>query len=601
MPLDFTAKFPRPSIWLVAGVFAMHSSAQVGEVLKVEFDDFSGSRTLEWNDMAEDQWGSIYVAVDRDIVYSRGGQWMPMPERTFEQRAINLMIDELDRLWVGTPGDVGFYQLSPDADPAWVSVRDYFDHPEGRNHWQPHLYDPETQCVYFSGFGRVVAWHIEGPLREWEVRGGVYAITKTTEGVLAITNLPRFLRLLPDETTELAVRARPRTPSAPPLNGWAQTPDGAVLLATERGVYILQGDRPLLLPLQGEGIEEDPATRFIAPLPDGGYLILLRQPNLLLETDASGKVRYTRQAQTNPLHTHPELVMQDSQGALWIGDGVGLHRLSLDTPISVFGLSQSISGIISAITEHDGRIYVTTSAGLFGSENNLGEKSFRRIGQITDCGNPVSTPEGLILCSSEGLVRVVGDEVEVLGRGQVRRFEIVDGETPRLYAPRREGFRILIGSADNRVFEWVDVIKKFTEVRDAEWGRNVFAGGLASTETVRIKEEAWGAYALNLNRFGRIRSEGFELGLQRLGGVRGARAATWLRDSTGKEWFGSRSGIIRVDTDAPIIAPTIPTPLVRQTFNLANQSSINLAGAALSPETRSIRIQYELPDFSFGD
>jgi hypothetical protein len=33
----------------------MHSSAQVGEVLKVEFDDFSGSRTLEWNDMAEDQ------------------------------------------------------------------------------------------------------------------------------------------------------------------------------------------------------------------------------------------------------------------------------------------------------------------------------------------------------------------------------------------------------------------------------------------------------------------------------------------------------------------------------------------------------------------
>lgn len=80
MPLDFTAKFPRPSIWLVAGVFAMHSSAQVGEVLKVEFDDFSRSRTLEWNDMAEDQWGSIYVAVDRDIVYSRGGQWMPMPE-----------------------------------------------------------------------------------------------------------------------------------------------------------------------------------------------------------------------------------------------------------------------------------------------------------------------------------------------------------------------------------------------------------------------------------------------------------------------------------------------------------------------------------------
>ncbi|MDA8527408.1 hypothetical protein N9K67_01270 [Opitutaceae bacterium] len=150
----------------------MHSSAQVGEVLKVEFDDFSGPRTLEWNDMAEDQWGSIYVAVDRDIVYSRGGQWMPMPERTFEQRAINLMIDELDRLWVGTPGDVGFYQLSPDADPAWVSVRDYFDHPEGRNHWQPHLYDPETQRVYFSGFGRVVAWHIEEPLREWEVRGG---------------------------------------------------------------------------------------------------------------------------------------------------------------------------------------------------------------------------------------------------------------------------------------------------------------------------------------------------------------------------------------------------------------------------------------------
>ena len=292
---------------------------------------------------------------------------------------------------------------------------------------------------------------------------------------------------------------------------------------------------------------------------------------------------------------------------------------------------------------------------------------------MTDCGNPVSTPEGLVLSSSEGLIRVVGDEVEVLGRGQVRRFEIVDGETPRLFAPRREGFRIweyqsrtwvpapdidfpigtlsltqaadgalwfrrdqgsvtrwkypeepehfsdthglpateltplrvddriLIGSADNRVFEWVDVIEQFTEVRDAEWGRNVFAGGLAITETVRIGEDAWGAYALNLNRFGRIRSAGFELGLQRLGGVRGARAASWLRDSTGKEWFGSRSGIIRVDTKSPIIAPPVPTPLVRQTYNLFDQSSIDLDQATLPPETRSIRIQYELPEFSFGD
>jgi signal transduction histidine kinase/DNA-binding response OmpR family regulator len=671
---DFSAKFLRLSVGVVACIFAGAAQAQVGEVLRVDFSEFGGARTLEWNDIEEDQWGGLYVAVDRDILYSRGGQWMPISDRKTEGRVVHMMIDDLHRLWVGAPGDVGYYQLSENAPPEWVSLGDQFDHPEGRNHWQPHVYDPATQRVYFSGFGRVLAWHPEAPLMEWTVRGGMLSIMTTPEGMLAITNLPRFLRLLPDGDTEPVIRSRPRRPSAPTLNHWTKTEDGTVLLASERGVLVLRDNELTPLPLHGEGIEGFPATRFISPLPDGGFLVLLQEFNLLLETDTEGNVVYLRKAQTNPIQTHPALVMLDSQGALWIGDAVGLHRLQIDTPVSVFGLSQSISGIITGIVEHAGRIYITSSSGLFVSEEKLREKSFRRLGKITDCSNPVSTADGLILSSTQGLIRVDGDseELEVIGRGQVRRFEVVAGETPRLYAPRRGGFRIweynhrtwvpapdiefplgtlaltqaadgalwfrrdqggvtrwkfpeepehfsdehglpgveltplrlgdqiVIGSADNRVFEWVDVIESFAEVRDAVWGRNINDGGLAITETVRIGEEDWGAYALNQNSYGQVQSEGFELGLRQLGGVRHARAASWLRDSQGREWFGSRSGIIRVDSNAPIQAPPVPAPLIRQSINLVDQIHFDLAHASLSHEQNSIRVEFEFPELSAG-
>lgn len=644
------------------------ASAQVGEALKADFPEFATANSRSWNDIGEDRWGSIYIAVDRHILSSRGGEWLPLPSRASGSRVLELMIDEKDRMWVGAQGDVGYYQLSENAPPIWKSLRDQFEHPPGRNHWRPHLVDPNTDRVYFSGFGRVVAWHSEKDQLDWPIRGVVADIVDTGDGIIAITGLPRFLRLQPDGTTERLFNNGPNRPIVPKIQSIAKQGNDTLIIGTNRGVYQLRDGKMTPVLLHGENIPEKPAVRHVATRPNGNLLVLLQDSNALLEVDPTGTIEGIKKAQTGLLNTNPDLTFVDSVGAMWIADSMGLHRLLVDMPISVFGHSQGITGIVNHITEHDDRIYVATTTGLFVSNSGIDASAFQRVGNVGECTNLRSTPDGLMVGSAVGLLRVMGDEIETISRGQVRRFEIIDGETPRLVAPRRGGFRIwesvnqhwvptsdfefdvgtltmalgadgalwfqraeggvtrwqypneaehfdedhglpageltpirlgeriLIGTADNRLFEWVDVIDQFTQIHNADWGRRD-SEHIAVAQAARIGDQHWAAMALNQNNFGQIKSKGFELGLRWISREPDTRVTAWLRDSQGREWLGSRAGIIRIAPDAHISPPPIPQPLLAGVFDIAHQSAIALPLGRLSSDQNSIRFDFELADF----
>ena len=58
-------------------------------------------------------------------------------------------------------------------------------------------------------------------------------------------------------------------------------------------------------------------------------------------------------------------LFEDKQGNLWLTSGTGITQININSPFSYFGDRSSLEGAISAITRHQGKIYVGTAAGLF--------------------------------------------------------------------------------------------------------------------------------------------------------------------------------------------------------------------------------------------
>ena len=354
---------------------------------------------------------------------------------------------------------------------------------------------------------------------------------------------------------------------------------------------------------------------------------------------------------------------------MWIADTIGLHRVLLDSPIELFGLSQAISGVVREIAEYGDHIYVGTSSGLFVTTNDVDLRAFYHLGKISDVTNLRTTPQGLLVGTPKALFRVRGTEVTTIARGPYRRFEVVPGDHPHVFAPRRnridilefaddtwtpaleqkfdaataiitrdtdgaiwfrrdqkgvtrwpypsppEHFdeknglpsvdltplmlddRLVIASQDNRIFEWVSLLNRFSPISDAEWQHH-HEGNLTFTQAVRIGDQQWVATGINQTQYRKIGAKGFEIGLSWIAQESNPRATAWLRDSRGDEWFGSAAGVVKLHQTAKVQPQPRVKLVVSRMVDLINQSEIPAPWDKLSNRQNSVRFEFEIPQFS---
>ena len=101
-------------------------------------------------------------------------------------------------------------------------------------------------------------------------------------------------------------------------------------------------------------------------------------------------------------------------GALWVALDTGLSRVELASPVSVFDRRTGLEGTVLAVTRHRGRLFVSSTAGLFAlgtapsAETGRARAHFSRVpGVGPGCFHAASAGNDLLVATRSGLV-VVG-------------------------------------------------------------------------------------------------------------------------------------------------------------------------------------------------
>ena len=138
----------------------------------------------------------------------------------------------------------------------------------------------------------------------------------------------------------------------------------------------------------------------------------------LLLVDDSGQVAASYSGQSGLSDDLINYLYQDSDGGLWVGAENGIDRLDLGA-LSYFGSESGVQGYINFVQRHEGRLYVTTSQGIFLLEQSGYQFVFKPLlakGEI--CGRMFSTAEGLVVLCSAGLYRVDVNQAQQVMKSQ---------------------------------------------------------------------------------------------------------------------------------------------------------------------------------------
>ena len=124
-------------------------------------------------------------------------------------------------------------------------------------------------------------------------------------------------------------------------------------------------------------------------------------------------------------------------GALWVAQDSGLSRVELASPVSVFDRRTGLEGTAMSVTRHAGRLYVSTTAGLFaleappsGATRRSAARFVRVEGVEPGCFGAASLGDDLLVATRSG--------VFVVGAGRTSRLPGTEGlATYAVVASRR--------------------------------------------------------------------------------------------------------------------------------------------------------------------
>ncbi len=411
--------------------------------------------------------GTLFASTDEGLIYFTGLAWKAVPglEGVFPN---SLLADQTGKLWLGLFTDVGY--IDTNKSSGWVFESVLSELPEeaqGWNNWKVGFEDYDGS-IYIYHNANVVSLHPEKELKIWEGTGWVYDIFRLGNDIYCITDYPVITKLNEDGSREQIMEPES-------LAGLAQVYSSTML---DDGRVILASHSNGLLTFDGENYEpflsEDPRLNQLI----ANDVVLLNNGNILVTTLHGGLLHYkvdgTLISELNHLQGRPFTQVSgmflDAQGAIWVGHDSGIVRLDYHSPMSLFNYENGIGRKVNVITEHNNRIYFGTDLALFvylEDDVKANEISFKKLGSFDKIESIVSTPQGLLLGTGNGVfVWTEQGEKQLLELDC--RFLVQD--------PNYKSIVYATGSIGLHQFDMEDGIWHFSRTLDT----NIYAHGLVS-------------------------------------------------------------------------------------------------------------------------
>lgn len=508
--------------------------------------------------------GLLYAGNLEGVLEYDGVTWRLIP---VANRAIAWAVDadSHDRIAVGAMEELGL--LEPDArfQLRYRSLLPLVPK-EARPLGDVLAVHAAGDAVVFRTRTRLLVFHDETmKLLPDEVRGSF----RVGDEVWADT--PSGLRRF--DRGALAPPAGPPGEAKTPVEALARLPDGRLVAAVAgRGLVVRDG--ALEVPF-GPHAEQVVAAgpRHAATLPDGRLALATTRAGILV-FDASGRLD-ERFDSASGLPVDPvRNLFAAPDGNLWATFERGLCRISASSPLSTLDARIGLAGIVTATTRHRGRLYVSTTEGLFALSPSAGPDALPRAEKVAGVGprafGLLSLDDGGLLVATTGGVFLVkdGKTSPVQGAENLTAYVLAReaGGGPRVWAGLRDGLAVLSQgpaglSFQGRVAGITTMVRSIEETpRGTLWLGTVTSGAFrvevgADFRSAVVRPVSGGPPEIACRRVagrlvlaserGYFRVAGPSLRLEPDPALSGLPATIFLReDDSGNLWFGRRPPVV---------------------------------------------------------
>ncbi len=341
--------------FLVGLILPAHSHAQpqteLGMPVLHNYSSKDSNVPSQAWDIIQDSRGVLFFGGSSAITEYDGVTWrrLPIPSNAVRSFAI----DATGKIWVGANANFGY--LEPDANGTlqYVSLLEKIppEHRAFNDVWHVLI---TPQGNFFQAYERLFRWDGK-TMHVWttntrfqalaEVRGHIY----TSQGGIGLQEI------VGDELREVPGGDAYKDSTKLFLYPYD---DGRILVSARAETFTFyDGQKVTPFPTQADDYLKKNELYTYRPLPDGSFCLnTLRGGAVILEHD--GRLRRIL-SKDNGLQNQSVLTSySDREGGLWLGLGIGVTRVEINSPISIFSRDAVLD-----VASYKGSHYVADSSG----------------------------------------------------------------------------------------------------------------------------------------------------------------------------------------------------------------------------------------------
>ena len=393
----------------------------------------------------QDHRGIIYVANNNGILEYDGNQWSNISVNGATTRS--LALDEAGRIWVGAQDELGYLAADSLSQMSYYSVL----HLLGENKQiglvrqvyatQHGVYFCTNSCIIRIKGNEVKKWCPKTIFhRIYCIKDSIYSFQP--EVGLTVLKGDTMLFVKGSETL-IPKRIYAMMPYDKSRILIGSQADGFYLLNVSNKSEVSDKDEEILTPFKtsNDDFFKNNWVYNGVRLPNGWFAIATYRGGVVVINDEGTVLQYIRKEQGIQDETAWHLTY-DNQENIWIALNYGVSYSALISPITSWDVSSGLQGVLQSVNRFNGKLYVSSNAGVFYLEN----KHFHRVEGILDLSWDIVKVK-----SSDGkIVALVatGDGIYQLDNGKAKKLTNANDATFRIYQSKYHKDIVYLGLYD---------------------------------------------------------------------------------------------------------------------------------------------------------
>ena len=410
--------------------------------------DFKGEKNYTpsqtWS-IARDNRGVMYFGYILGVLEYDGNAWHQIELPNFA--AMSLTTDDKGTVYVGGKGVLGYLAVDKSGAAKFISLTNFIP-PADRAFRDVWSVFSTKVGVYFQSANRLFRWSGDS-MRVWKPQTSFHVGFKVRDRYYLRQRQIGLMQVIDDSLTLVS---QGDTFATIRMYAMMPFPEQKTLIVTrEKGLFLYEGKKTIIpFPTDADAYLHENPLYHGAQLSDTTFALATLNSGVVV-IDTNGKRRYNLNRSTGILDDHVKCVFPDESGGQWLALNTGISHVEPPALLSVMDERVGVKGTVSAITRHQGMIFIGTSDGAFylsppSKRKRALEHSIKFLpipGLGVRCWHLLSTSHALLLATDAGIYAVKRQKATLIYEGNVRFLHRSKQDKNKIFAGLSSGLGVL--------------------------------------------------------------------------------------------------------------------------------------------------------------